>query len=224
MRVISKKRIKEEESVEAYSLLIFLYLHADTPMALQATSSMAAYCFAVVESAIAGRECPSPPPTVSSAIQDVNCPIFVCFKHTDSGQLRGCIGSFASKPLLSQLVTYAKAAAFEDRRFSPVKQTELAQLKCTVSLLHSFERTSSWDDWVVGTHGIQIEFQNGAYHGTFLPSVAAEQGWTKEETLQHLIQKAGYRGSAVKLQEVKVERYQESSACCTYLEAQKLLK
>ena len=184
---------------------------------------MAAYCFAVVESSIASRECPNPPPSVSS--MNASCPIFVCFKQAKSGQLRGCIGNFASKPLLSQLVTYAKAAAFEDRRFSPVKQNELADLKCTVSLLHSFEKAQSWDDWEIGTHGIQIEFLN-AYRGTFLPSVAAEQGWTKEETLRFLVQKTGFRGGigkGLELQDILVERYQESSACCTYAEAQQLL-
>ena len=152
---------------------------------------MAAYCFAVVESSIASRECPNPPPSVSS--MNASCPIFVCFKQAKSGQLRGCIGNFASKPLLSQLVTYAKAAAFEDRRFSPVKQNELADLKCTVSLLH-FEKAQSWDDWRLGLMGFKLSFECLSRY--LLPSVAAEQGWTKEETLRYLVQKTGFQGSA----------------------------
>jgi len=35
------------------------------------------------------------------------------------------------------------------------------------------------------------------YRGTFLPEVAKEQGWSKEETLKYLLQKAGI--SIVKL-------------------------
>ena len=49
----------------------------------------------------------------------------------------------------------------------------------------------------MGKHGIEIDFKvkGCPYSGTFLPEVAEEQGWDQRETLENLIQKAGYYGS-----------------------------
>lgn len=51
-------------------------------------------------------------------------------------------------------------------------------------------------DWDVGKHGIVIDAQlkGREYSATFLPEVAAEENWSREETLKHLVRKAGYRG------------------------------
>ena len=51
-------------------------------------------------------------------------------------------------------------------------------------------------DWVLGTHGLRISFiHRGRRHGaTYLPDVPAEQGWTKEETIESLMRKAGWDG------------------------------
>lgn len=51
--------------------------------------------------------------------------------------------------------------------------------------------------WTIGKHGIRISFTlNGRRYGaTYLPSVAVEQEWTKEETLVSLMRKAGWSGS-----------------------------
>jgi len=82
-------------------------------------------------------------------------------------------------------------------------QSEVKELWCGVSILHSFEPCENSMDWVLGTHGIAIDFQvfestskNGEqskvkFHGSaiFLPSVAPEQGWTKEQTIAQLVRK-----------------------------------
>jgi hypothetical protein len=86
-------------------------------------------------------------------------------------------------------------SALRDSRFPPIAARELPSLSCGVSLLSSFEPASGWDDWEVGTHGLIIEFTDPAMRcrrtATFLPEVAAEQGWDKEATLDALIKKAG---------------------------------
>lgn len=66
-----------------------------------------------------------------------------------------------------------------------------------MTLLTNFSKpTRDPLDWVVGKHGIRISF---SYHGrrygaTYLPDVAKEQGWTKEEALESLVRKAGWSG------------------------------
>lgn len=50
--------------------------------------------------------------------------------------------------------------------------------------------------WEVGKHGIRISFvyQGRKLGATYLPDVAKEQGWTKEEALVSLMRKAGWSG------------------------------
>jgi hypothetical protein len=51
-------------------------------------------------------------------------------------------------------------------------------------------------DWSLGTHGLRISFihRGRRYGATYLPDVAVEQGWTKEETVESLMRKAGWDG------------------------------
>ena len=51
-------------------------------------------------------------------------------------------------------------------------------------------------DWQLGMHGIRISFYHHGrrYGATYLPDVAVEQGWTKEETIVSLMRKAGWNG------------------------------
>lgn len=46
-------------------------------------------------------------------------------------------------------------------------------------------------------HGIRISFihRGRRYGATYLPDVPVEQGWTKEETIKSLMQKAGWDGA-----------------------------
>lgn len=52
-------------------------------------------------------------------------------------------------------------------------------------------------DWDLGAHGIRISFihRGRRYGATYLPDVPVEQGWSKEETVESLMRKAGWEGS-----------------------------
>jgi AMMECR1 domain-containing protein len=67
-------------------------------------------------------------------------------------------------------------------------------------------------DWSIGTHGLRISFthHNRRYGSTYLPDVAREQGWTKEETMVSLMRKAGWNGRKDEWRKVElsVVRYQ----------------
>src|ERR1700710_2407907 len=90
-------------------------------------------------------------------------------------------------------------SAFEDTRFSPISASELPTLSNHVTLLTNFSQpTKDPMDWTLGKHGLRISFshQGRRYGSTYLPDVAKEQGWTKEETLISLMRKAGWNGSS----------------------------
>jgi hypothetical protein len=84
----------------------------------------------------------------------------------------------------------ARAAAFEDPRFNSVRQSELDELDIEISVLTPMRRIKSLDEFVLGKHGIYI--RKGWRSGTYLPQVADEVNWTKEEFVSHCsAEKAG---------------------------------
>ena len=100
------------------------------------------------------------------------------------GRLRGCIGNLVGvKPLYKTVAEMARAAAFEDTRFRPLTQAELAQVHIEISVLSPLRQISSPDELVLGRDGV-LMVKDGR-SGTFLPQVADETGWTKEEFLGH---------------------------------------
>lgn len=109
-----------------------------------------------------------------------DCGAFVTL-HKD-GALRGCIGRFvANEPLYIIVQRMAIAAATEDSRFSVVKKDELNKIDLEISVLTPLQKIDSIDEIELGRHGIYIK--KGFSSGTFLPQVATESGWTKEEFL-----------------------------------------
>ena len=107
------------------------------------------------------------------------------------GRLRGCIGHFGEDTPLHEIVAeMARAAAFEDPRFMPVTRDELDDIDIEISVLTPMRRIQSLDEFELHRHGIYI--RKGYRSGTFLPQVADEVNWTKEEFVGHCSQdKAG---------------------------------
>ena len=126
---------------------------------------------------------------VQCSMVNEKCGAFVSLhKH---GHLRGCIGHFGEDtPLYKVVAAMARAAAFEDPRFSPVTRNELQDLDIEISVLTPMRRIQSLDEFELHRHGIYI--RKGYRSGTFLPQVADEVNWTKEEFVGHCSQdKAG---------------------------------
>ena len=124
----------------------------------------------------------------NSALQ-AKCGAFVSLHK--QGRLRGCIGHFGEDvPLYEIVAEMARAAAFEDPRFIPVTRDELDSLDIEISVLTPMRRIQSIDEFQLHKHGIYI--RKGRRSGTFLPQVADEVNWTKEEFIGHCSQdKAG---------------------------------
>lgn len=111
--------------------------------------------------------------------------------------------------------------AFDDVRFAPISLSELPTLSNHVTLLMAFTPCDGPLDWSIGRHGIRISFtyQGKRYGSTYLPDVAVEQGWTKEETLVSLMRKAGWTGRSSewrKVSDMKCIRYEGKRADVSY--------
>ena len=128
------------------------------------------------------------PMTLTATLKQ-KCGAFVSLHK--QGRLRGCIGHFGEDVPLHEIVAeMARAAAFEDPRFMPVTKDELDDIDIEISVLTPMRRIQSLDEFELHRHGIYI--RKGYRSGTFLPQVADEVNWTKEEFVSHCAQdKAG---------------------------------
>ncbi len=106
-------------------------------------------------------------------------------------KLKGCIGRFEpDKPLYDVVIDMAIAASRHDTRFTPLKADELHYTDIKLSILTPRVRVSSIDDIEIGRDGIYVKF--GERNGTYLPHVATEMNWSKEEFFRSCCQdKAG---------------------------------
>ena len=111
--------------------------------------------------------------------------------------------------------------AFPLSRFNPMSRGELTNLQVSVSILCHFEDGADWADWVVGTHGIRIEWfseRGNRKTATFLPEVPLAQGWDKTQTIDSLLRKGGFKGSVTPevRRNIRLVRYQSEMVTVTY--------
>jgi AmmeMemoRadiSam system protein A len=84
----------------------------------------------------------------------------------------------------------AVAAASQDPRFSPLTAAELKDISLEISVLSKPRRVQDASEIQLGRNGVIV--RQGDHQGVFLPQVADETGWSKEEFLAQLCsQKAG---------------------------------
>lgn len=178
-----------------------------------ATKELCYLCFEALENKVLGKNLTKVSSRVVQKTDDAY-PMFVTWKIGDD--LRGCIGNFQPQPLYKGLQEYALISGLRDYRFDPISADEIPKLNVGISLLHTFEDAENALDWEIGKHGIRL-FIDG-HSATFLPEVASEENWTKEETLKELAAKAGYWGRYDKsaMERSRVERYQSSKCKATY--------
>ena len=114
--------------------------------------------------------------------------VFVTLKKKN--ELRGCIGRIIGDEPLGKLTgAMALQAAFNDRRFSPVTADELREIEIEISVLTPLKEVSGAEQIVVGRDGVVLVKEGRS--AVFLPQVATEQRWNREEMLDNLCAKAG---------------------------------
>ncbi|MDD5116623.1 MAG: AmmeMemoRadiSam system protein B [Candidatus Omnitrophica bacterium] len=103
----------------------------------------------------------------------------------EHGELRGCIGNLsATTPLYLTIRDMAVEAAVDDPRFRALTLPELKDVDIEISVLSALKRVDSADKIVIGRDGVLV--RKGYQSGVFLPQVATETGWSKEEFLDNL--------------------------------------
>lgn len=118
------------------------------------------------------------------------------------GNLRGCIGYiFGIKPLYQEIIDLSLDAAYKDYRFPPLTKEEFPFIDIEISVLTQPKPINTLDEFKLSRDGIILIVN---YHkAVFLPQVADETGWTKDEMLKALSRKAGLDENAYKRDDAK---------------------
>ncbi|MFI4912862.1 MAG: AmmeMemoRadiSam system protein A [Sedimentisphaeraceae bacterium JB056] len=135
-----------------------------------------------VKAAVCGKKYQIPRIDDPELLEHRGC--FVTLKTED--RLRGCIGVFMSnKPLVELAVEMAYSSATDDPRFEfdRLVPQDMKDLQIEISVLSKLQKTNNPLSLELGKHGIYIK--KGHQTGCFLPQVATETGWSKEEFLSY---------------------------------------
>lgn len=137
---------------------------------------------------------------------------------TQSGRLRGCIGTLqARRSLLADVQANAVAAALQDTRFAPLTLQELAETEIEVSVLSPMQplpfesEADALAQLRPGVDGVVFEFER--HRSTFLPQVW-EQLPEPRDFMAQLKRKAGlsadFWDAGVRLQRYTVHPWHET--------------
>lgn len=175
---------------------------------------------AIARAAIArelGEAGPPLPTVVQGGWLDAPGAAFVTL--TQGGRLRGCIGSLeARRQLAEDVAANARAAAFRDPRFAPLRHDELAATQVEVSVLSAAEPMQFRDEVDAlrqlrpGVDGVILE--SGGHRATFLPQVWGQLP-VPRDFLAQLKRKAGLAGDFwspdLRLWRYTVDKYTEDA-------------
>jgi len=147
-----------------------------------------------IECRLAGKSLPEAP-SQDALFQEKRGVFVTLHKH---GDLRGCIGYIMPvEPLWKAVRTMAVESATGDPRFPAVTLPEMKEIEVEISVLTVPRRVGSANEIVLKRDGVIVK--KGFRQGVFLPQVAEETGWSREEFLNALCShKAGLPADAWK--------------------------
>ena len=127
-----------------------------------------------------------PQPELTDPYFNEKAGVFVTLKQNEV--LRGCIGVIVPFDILARnIITSTRNSALNDHRFPPVRSEEVDELEIEISIL-SLLKESKLEDIEIGKHGLIVE--GGDKSAVYLPQVATEVGWTFDQWLDSLCEKA----------------------------------
>jgi uncharacterized protein len=118
---------------------------------------------------------------------------FVSLHQQTTHELRGCVGRLDANGPLAQVVQQTAVSVLADPRFGNrrIQPSELANLEIELSILSPLMPAKNPLDFDLLNDGLFLIISNRT--GCFLPQVARQTGWTKEQLLDRLcMEKMGF--------------------------------
>lgn len=122
----------------------------------------------------------------------------------ENKMLRGCIGNIiGNQPFYLTVRDMAIEAATGDPRFRPITLKDMDKISIEISALSTLEKIDDPSIIEMGKHGVLV--RKGFTSGVYLPQVATETGWSREEFMNSLCgEKAGMNRDAWKKGECEI--------------------
>lgn len=133
---------------------------------------------------------------------------FVTLHTLSAHRLRGCIGRLDCDFPLIDSVRHAAASVLNDPRFEGYRVSlhDLPDLELEITVILPMEPAANCLDFELLTDGIYLTFNNRT--GCFLPQVARETGWTREQLLSRLCtEKLGVSADSWQLPSAKLMKF-----------------
>lgn len=154
-----------------------------------------------------GRSSPAVQIPEDAALQQpAGC--FVTLHAIGSHRLRGCVGRLDTTEPLVKVVRQSAINVLDDPRFAnfPVCLHELHELELEITVIYPLRAAGHVMDFDLLEEGIYLTVQGRS--GCFLPQVARETGWTREQLLSRLCsEKLGVSSEAWKSSNVKLMKF-----------------
>lgn len=138
--------------------------------------------------------------------------VFVKLNRYPSHALRGCFGYTESIiPLNQALSEISVYAAFRDRRFNPLRKSELKTTLVEVSMLSKPELIQINDPEEypkkikIGREGLIVK--KDSFKGVLLPQIPIEFKWNPKDFLSRACMKADLRPSAWRHPDIKIYKF-----------------
>ena len=133
---------------------------------------------------------------------------FVSLHELGTQRLRGCVGCLDAQHPLPLAVQEGAVSVLRDPRFDAhrVRLDELSKLEIEITVISPLVGADHTLDFDLHEHGIYLTV--GDESGCFLPQVARETGWTREQLLDRLChEKLGVPREAWRSTDAKLQRF-----------------
>lgn len=150
----------------------------------------------------------TPVPQTIDPTLNIHAGCFVTLHDGATHRLRGCVGRLQSEDPLIVGVHETAQSVLQDPRFTHHRVTpnDLPLLDIEISVLSPLVQANGPLDFDLLNDGIFLILDGR--QGTFLPQVARETGWNKEQLLERLCtEKMGLAADAWRLPSAKLLRY-----------------
>ena len=147
-------------------------------------------------------------PQITDPVLLTECGCFVSLHEIGTHRLRGCVGRVRASAPLIETVVETSASVLGDPRFAnhAVTAHDLPHLDIEISVLSPLKPAAHPLDFDPATDGIYLTCSGRS--GTFLPQVARQTGWTREQLLGRLcLEKLGVAQEAWKDPEARLLKY-----------------
>src|SRR5262245_51301773 len=133
---------------------------------------------------------------------------FVTLHNLLNRRLRGCVGRLDAKDALVEAVRHSATNVLHDPRFVgfPVRRDDLPGLEIEITVIFPLRPAAHCRDFDLLNEGVYLTIRERS--GCFLPQVARDTGWTREQLLDRLCtEKLGLLANSWQEPEAKLMKF-----------------